>query len=201
MTVTVTEGPLTVRGVLFPAGTTELSENVVRGLRATVTTIDWTRLGSEAVGAVRMDFVGAFLSLLDGNLGDLLLAGWRTYAALTDAAQRTLVTGVPETVVLATHRVEHRAEPYVEVVRDGVEIARVTCTVTAGIEVTAVAARVQLGRLVALLSGEAAFRISLQLLGHTYEPAEPCQISLPIDLALGGGVQLVDPVTVVRARG
>ena len=199
MTVTVAEGPMTVRGVLFPAGSAELSENAGRGLRATVTTIDWTRLGGEAVGAVRTDFVGAFLSLLDTNLGDLLLAGWRTHAALTDAARRTLTTGVPETVVLATHRVEHRAEPYVEVLRDGVEIARVTCTITADIVVTAVAARVQLGRLVALHSGDATFRLSLQLLGHTYEPAEPCRISLPIDLVLGGGVQLVDPATVVTA--
>jgi hypothetical protein len=42
--------------------------------------------------------------LLEMELGELAVAGWRKHAALTAAAERTLATGSSEVVDLASHR-------------------------------------------------------------------------------------------------
>jgi hypothetical protein len=192
MTITIQDGPATVRSVLFPSGDSDLPKELDGGLAAAVTAVDWSRLTAATVGAVRSDFLDALHALLEVSLGDILVAGWQAHSALKAAAERTLQTGVAETVELVRHRIEHEASPYVQVLRDGVEVGRVTFTVTVDIEVSVVSARVQTARLVALHSGDATLTISLAFAGRTVAASEPHQIRLPVDVSLGDGVPLIE---------
>jgi hypothetical protein len=195
MTITINDGPVSVRGVLFPGGDDGLPPELDGGLTSTVTAIDWSRLGGATVAAVRSDVVDAVHALLEVSLGDILLAGWRAHGALKAAAERSLQTGVAETVELLKHRIEHEASPHVEVMLDGVEVGRLTLTITADVEVSVVSARVEMARLVALHSGDATLTISLDFAGRTVAKSDPHQLHLPLDVSLGDGVLLIEPPT------
>src|SRR6202044_3778886 len=67
---------------------------------------------------------GQAAGLLDVNLADVLVAGWREHHELTAAAQRTLaVPGSTELVSLATHQISTEQRPYVTVLVDGHRVA------------------------------------------------------------------------------
>jgi hypothetical protein len=64
--------------------------------------------------------------LLDLDLGDLVVAGWRKQAALAAAAKRTIaIPGSSEIVELATHRITSVHRPLVKLLINDVHVATV----------------------------------------------------------------------------
>ena len=190
MTTITHQHPTTVDQVLFPDGDTALVTAGAASL-AVAAAVGWANLTPATQGAVLRDLLRAVHAILDVNLGDLLIDGWRTHAALTEAAARTLKTGVPETVDLATHRIEHQTTPRVDLLRDGAEIGCVRCTIAATADVVAVCARVDAGRLVSLHSGDATLVVSLRLEDREVASSR-LQVHVPVDVRLGDGVWLVE---------
>jgi hypothetical protein len=69
-------------------------------------------LSAAALQAVNREVAAVIDRLLELDLGELLLAGWRRYSELTKAAQPTLAhPGSQEMVVLASHRVVSTHHP------------------------------------------------------------------------------------------
>ena len=66
-------------------------------------------------------------ALLDLDLGDLVIAGWRKQGQLAAAAERTAANpGSSEVVELATHRVSSVHHPFVELLVNDAHVATVT---------------------------------------------------------------------------
>ncbi|MGW2251082.1 hypothetical protein ACWCXH_12870 [Kitasatospora sp. NPDC001660] len=95
--------------------------------------------------------VGGFLRL---DMIDLLAGAWRTYAALTVAAERTLDAPRSEELVsLTRHRIRSVHHPTVNVLIDGVSVGTITVDVEVVFELDGVVAVVRGGRLVAVRAG------------------------------------------------
>jgi hypothetical protein len=89
--------------------------------------------------------------LLDLDLGDLAVAGWRRHAALTAAADRTRVNpGSSEVVDLAAHRITSVHRPYVELLLNDVHVATVRFELRVEFLVRALVATVRDGHVAAL---------------------------------------------------
>jgi hypothetical protein len=89
--------------------------------------------------------------LLDFDLGELAVGGWRKHAALTAAADRTRVNpGSSEVVDLATHRITSVHRPYVELLLNDVHIATVRFELRVLFLVRALVATVRDGHVAAL---------------------------------------------------
>ncbi len=192
MTAMTREDPTTVDQLLFPSGDAALVAAAGVGLAAAAAPIDWTGLTAATRGEVLRDLLGAIHAILAIDLGDILIDGWRTCTALKKAGARTVQTGVPEVVDLAQHHIEHSATPHVDVLRNGTEIGRVTCTITGSADITAVSARVVGGRLVSLNSGDATLIVTLRVEDRDVASSRPHRIHVPIDVRLGAGVWLVE---------
>jgi hypothetical protein len=92
--------------------------------------------------------------LLDINLIDMLIAGWRTYRDLTSAARRTLAQpGSKELVSLVTHRITAEQQPYVRVLVNGQPVVTVQLKFSVDFDVSALLAEITEGQLVAIHTG------------------------------------------------
>jgi hypothetical protein len=154
MTVTVPTRPLTTSAFLFggaqdPAQALAhaLKERGVLGtLGAALQALSQT--GREVAGG---EVAAVAQQLLDMELGELAVAGWRKHAALTAAAERTLANpGSSEVVDLASHRITSVYRPYVELLVDDVHVATVRFELRVQFVVRALVATVRDGRLDAL---------------------------------------------------
>jgi hypothetical protein len=89
--------------------------------------------------------------LLDLDLGEFAVAGWRKHADLTAAAERTLTNpGSSEVVNLASHRITAVFCPYIELLVDGVHVATVRFELRVEFLVKAVVATVRHGHVAAV---------------------------------------------------
>jgi hypothetical protein len=157
MTAAIPTRPLTASAFLF--GTAQdpgqalahvLKEQGVLGTLGAALQTD-PHAGREAAGA---QIATVAQELLDLDLGDLAVAGWRTHPALTAAAERTIANpGSSEVVNLATHRITSVHRPYVELLVNDVHMATVRFELRVEFLVRALVGRVRHGDLVALDSG------------------------------------------------
>jgi hypothetical protein len=153
MTAAVPTRPLTTSAFLFggaqdPAQALAhaLKEGGVLGtLGAALQALSQT--GREVAGG---EVAAVAQQLLDMELGELAVAGWRKHAALTAAAERTLATGSSEVVDLASHRMTSVYRPYVELLVNDVHVATVRFELRVQFVVRALVATVRHGRLDAL---------------------------------------------------
>jgi hypothetical protein len=154
MTAAVPTRPLTTSGFLFggaqdPAQALAhaLKEGGVLGtLGAALQALSQT--GREVAGG---EVAAVAQQLLDMELGELAVAGWRKHAALTAAAERTLANpGSSEVVDLASHRMTSVYRPYVELLVNDVHVATVRFELRVQFVVKALVATVRHGRLDAL---------------------------------------------------
>ena len=112
------------------------------------------KLPEAARDVAAREITAATADLLDINLIDLLIAGWRQYQDLTSAARRTLAApGSTELVQLATHRVSVSQRPYVALLVDGHQVATVQLSLSVVFDVIAVLARVRAGKLAGVHTG------------------------------------------------
>jgi hypothetical protein len=130
-------------------------------------------------------------ALLDVNLIDVLVAGWREHNDLTSAAQRTLaVPGSTELVQLATHRVTETQQPYVSVLVDDHRVATLNLDLSLVFDVSAVLAGISAGRLVTLHSGRCDITATLALEGVDITTNQ-ARLELPGVISVGGGIRLL----------
>jgi len=97
-----------------------------------------------------------------------MVGGWRTYAALTSAAERTLARpGSEEVVDVVTHRVTSKQQPYVDLFVDGVHVGTVHLELTAVFTVHALVALVMQGYLRGVRGGICDLDVTLSAEGIT----------------------------------
>ena len=131
--------------------------------------------------------------LLDLDLGDLVVAGWRKQGQLAAAAERTAANpGSSEVVELATHRVSSAHHPSVELLVNDLHVATVTFDLEVEFIVKALVATVRNGHLVSLHSGSCDVVATLaaegfQLASRRAHFELPLVVRWPLLLRLGGG--------------
>jgi hypothetical protein len=154
MTATILTRPLTTSAFLF-GGTRDpgqalahaLKEHGVLGALGPALQM-LSQTGREVAGS---EIATVAHELLDLDLGDLTVAGWRKHAALTAAADRTRVNpGSSEVVDLAIHRINSVHRPYVELLLNDVHIATVRFELRVEFLVRALALTVREGHVAAL---------------------------------------------------
>jgi hypothetical protein len=112
------------------------------------------RLSQAGRQAVDSEVATVANGLLDLDLSDLVVAGWRKQADLAAAAKRTIDNpGSSEVVELATHRITSVHRPSVELLINDIHVATVNFELRIEFVVRALAVTVRNGHVVSLHSG------------------------------------------------
>ncbi len=143
--------------------------------------------------------IAATMVLLQFDVIELLVDGWREHHDLTDAARHTLAkTGSTELVVLATHRITVSQQPSVDLVLNGERVETVQLELTIQFDISAAVAGVIAGMMTALHSGRCDITATLAIQG-----AEAIQrqkrIDLPGVISLNHGIRLLDEADYAKA--
>jgi|Tabmets5t2r1_1033131.scaffolds.fasta_scaffold04466_2 hypothetical protein len=196
MTTAIAAQPFTVSAFLFgedqdteQALAQALHEHGVLGSMGTA-----LELASEAGREAAADQVAVVAhGLLDLDLGDLVIAGWRKQGQLAAAAERTAANpGTSEVVELATHRVSSAHHPSVELLVNDVQVATVTFDLEVEFVVKALVVTVRDGHVVSLHTGACDVAATLaaegiQLASRQAHFELPLVVRWPLLLRLGGG--------------
>jgi len=133
----------------------------------------------------------AAAGLLDVNLIDVLIAGWRKHQDLTTAARRTLAApGSTELVDLATYQVTEEQQPYVSVLIDDLPPATLQLGLSVVLEISALLAGISAGRLIAVHSGRCDITGKLAMQGAD-AITKRAHSELPGVITLGQGLRLL----------
>jgi hypothetical protein len=171
MTSTTPAQPLTARGFVFDSATgagtvQEVGEAISRlgvarsALRAV------RRLSRSVLTTVDQEIGQVADGMLDIDLGDALVHGWRKHSALTDSARRTLARpGSEEVVLLASRRVTSTYRPHVDLLVDHRLVNSFEFELQLVFDVTGLAAVVRAGDLVALRGGDCLVTATMTLEG------------------------------------
>ena len=199
MTSATTQTGLTVRTFLLGGGSADntakirqlLSEHqVVSRCGGNLTKL--TQQGREAADE---QLASVTAGLLDLDLGDLLIYGWRTHERLVRAARQTRqMPGRREVVQLGTHRISSTHNPTIDLLIDGVKVHtfRFQLTVIFDIEVAALIIRD--GMLTALKAGDGAVTctLTLEMPGGDVELVnQQRKINLHLIINIGRGIPLL----------
>jgi hypothetical protein len=131
--------------------------------------------------------------LLDLDLGDLVVAGWRKQGELAAAAERTAANpGSSEVVELASHRISSVHRPFVELLINGHHVANVIFELDIEFVIKALVVTVSNGHVVSLHSGACDVAATLaaegiQLASRRAHLELPLVVRWPLQLRLGGG--------------
>ena len=131
--------------------------------------------------------------LLDLDLGDMVIAGWRKHRELAAAAEHTAANpGSSEVVKLATHRISSVHRPYVELLLNGTHLTNVNFELTIEFVVTALVATVRDGQVVSVRAGACDVVATLAAEGFRLASRRehlelPLVVRWPLLLHLGGG--------------
>jgi hypothetical protein len=196
MTTTAATHPFTVSAFLFGedqdpehALTQALHDHGVLGSTGTALELV-SEAGREAAGN---QVAVVANGLLDLDLGDLVVAGWRKQGQLAAAAERTAANpGTSEVVELATHRVSSAHHPSVELLVNDVQVATVSFALEVEFVVKALVVTVRDGQVVSLHTGACDVAATLaaegvQLASHRAHFELPLVVRWPLLLHLGGG--------------
>jgi hypothetical protein len=157
------------------------------------------RLATRIARQAAQDQVGAVADgLLNLDLGDLVIAGWRKQQRLADAAQRTAANpGSSERVQLATHRISSVHRPSVELLLNDTHLTDVNFELDVEFVIKALEVTLRGGRVVSRHAGECDVSATLTAEGvrlasqqRTYEL--PLVVRWPVLLHPGGGA---DPLS------
>jgi hypothetical protein len=148
------------------------------------------RLTSSTVTMIDGEVAGMARTLLDVDVGAVLVGAWRRYADLREAARRTAATpGTEEILSLATHRITSTHLPCVDLRLDGARVHTFRFRLEIVLDVSGVAAVVREGGLVGLQGGECAGSLFLYLdqepvaqRHRTWEPLVLVSLEPPVDL-------------------
>jgi hypothetical protein len=141
--------------------------------------------------AAAHELTAAAAGLLDINLIDVLVTGWRKYVDLTSAARRTLATpGSTELVQMVTHQVSASQQPYVAILVDGHQVATVRLGLSVTFDVSALLARVRAGRLVGVRTGNCDVTATLAI-DDIEVASKQAHLDLPGEITLGRELRLL----------
>lgn len=194
MTTAITTQPISASAFLFgdnkdsvKALAEALSDKgVVGSVSAALTNL--SRAGRGALGS---QIATVAHGLLDLDLGDLVVEGWRKFEDLTAAAKRTTaMPGSSEIVDLATHSITSAHQPRVEVFVNDARVATVRFELSATFTVKGVVATVRDGKLVSLHSGVCDVEARLVAQGQQLAKQHG-HFELPLLLRLGEGIPLL----------
>lgn len=194
MTTAITTQPLTAAAFLFGEGQDStaalaralVDQGVVGSLGSAVKNL--TRAGRTAVGGQISSIAHG---LIDLDLDNIIIGGWRKYADIMEAAKRTLAEpGSREVVELATHSISFRHQPYVDLIVNEVPVATIHFEMSLKFTVKGLVAAIRDGHLVNLHSGDCAVAGTLAAEGHQLA-TRAAHIQLPLLMRLGDGIPLV----------
>jgi hypothetical protein len=141
--------------------------------------------------AATREVTTATVGLLQLDLIDMLVAGWRKQQDLVAAARRTVnAPGSTELVELARHRVTCTESPYVNLVIDGATAFTVQLKLSVLFDVTVLTASVRMGRIVALHSGRCDVTSTLVIEGIEVATGRE-HFDLQLVVTLGNGIPLL----------
>lgn len=144
------------------------------------------------LAAVEREVATAMDGLLSANLVDLAEAGWKKYDALIQAAKRTRsAPNTEEVVAMATHKIDSRHHPCVELHVDGESIGTIEMTLQITFTMAAVLAVVKQGRLTAIKSGSCTVAGSLTVAGIEAAKKQR-RFDLPGAVRLRHGIALLE---------
>ena len=198
MTSAATQTGLTVRTFLLGSGSDDaakirqlLSENdVVRRCGG-----DLTRLTQQGREAAEEQLASVTAGLLDLDLGDLLISGWRTRERLVKAARQTRqLPGRREVVQLGAHRMTSTYNPTIELLVDGVRVHTFRFELTVIFDIEVAALIVKDGLLTALKAGDGVVTctLTLEMPGGDVELVnQQRKIHLDLIVNLGHGIPLL----------
>jgi len=199
MTSATTQAGLSVRTFLLGSGPEDDTTKIRQLLseRDVVSRCggDLTRLTQQGREAAEEQLASVTAGLLDLDLGDLLIYGWRTRERLVTASRQTRQTpGRDEVVQLGAHRITSAYHPTIELLIDGVKVHtfRFQLTVIFDIEVAALIIRD--GLLVALKAGDGAVTgtLTLDMPGEDVEVVnQQRKINLHLIINTGHGIPLL----------
>jgi hypothetical protein len=168
-----------------------LSENDVVGRCGK----DLTRLTQQGREAAEEQLASATAGLLDLDLGDLLIYGWRTRERLIKAARETRqIPGRQGVVQLGTHRITSTYNPTVELLIDDVRVHTFRFQLTVIFDIDVAALIVRDGLLTALKAGDGAVTgtFTLEMPGDDIDLAkQQRKINLHLIVNIGHGIPLL----------
>jgi hypothetical protein len=196
MTTAIAPQPFTVSAFLFgedqdteQALAQALHEHGVLGSMGTTLELI-SEAGREAAGN---QVAVVAHGLLDLDLGDLVIAGWRKQGQLAAAAERTAANpGSSEVVELATHRVSSAHHPSVELLVNDAHLATVTFDLDIEFVIKALVVTVRDGHVVSLHTGACDVTATLAVEGIRLASRRahfelPLVVRWPLLLRLGAG--------------
>lgn len=194
MTTTALNDTATVRDLLFGGMPVEPADALAESLsqHGTLKTVLPGFPGLTA--AVEREVATEAGRVLSLDLFDLALAGWKRYEALREAARRTREAPptTEEIVALATHRIESRHHPTIEVFVDGKSVATIAVELTVAFDMAGVLAVVRQARLTAIRSGNCTVTGKLAIKGTDVAQRQR-RFDLPGAVRLRHGVALLGP--------
>jgi len=142
--------------------------------------------------AVR-EITAATTGLLNIDLIEMLIGGWRKHHDLTAAARHTLAApGNTELVDLATHQVTTTEHPSVTVLVDGHQVASLQLSLSVVFTIGALTAKISAGRLAALHPGRCDVTVTLAI-QDTNVVTRQAHLQLPGVIPLRPGIRLLGP--------
>jgi hypothetical protein len=193
MTTIATVTPLTLRTLLFSEGAepvTTLAESMNAGGISNRLLGAIAGISSPARREVVRQVATVTLQTLDLDVVDLVIGGWRTHARLVAAARRTLaVSGSVEVVDLVSHSIRSVHRPYVSILLDGAQVARLDLELAVVFDIQALVGVVRAGRLVELQGGQCELTALLAAEGVQLALRHQ-SIDLRLALPLRTGIQL-----------
>jgi hypothetical protein len=191
--MTTLDIPVTADTILFgPSGAAGSLEDFLDARRLS----GWITSGAahltrDVHDALRNEICTTTDDLLNLDLVDVLVTGWRKHAALTAAARRTAAApGSSEVVDLATHHITMTQRPYIDLVCDGVRVGRVQLELRLDVTVAGLVAVVRAGRLAAAQAGHCTVTATL-LIENEQVAARSAHLDLPQAVRLGAGIPLL----------
>jgi hypothetical protein len=199
MTSATTQAGLTVRTFVLGSGS-EDDTSKIRQLLSEHDVVsrcggDLTRLTQHGRDAAEEQLASVTEGLLNLDLGDLLIYGWRTRERLVQAARKTRqIPGRREVVQLGTHRFTSAHNPTIELLIDGVKVHTFRFQLTVIFDIEVAALIVQHGQLTALKAGDGAVTctLTLEMPGGDVELVnQQRKINLHLIINIGHGIPLL----------
>jgi hypothetical protein len=198
MTTAPGNAGLTMRTVLLGSGPDD--EDKVRQLLSERDVIgkcggDLSRLSQQGREAAEEQLASVTAALLDLDLGDVLIWGWRSRERLLDAARQTRqLPGRREVVQLGAHRFTSTYNPTIELLIDGVRVHTFQFTLSVIFDVEVAALIVQDGLLTGVKAGDGVVTctLTLEMPGGDAELFNQQQkVRLNLIINLGHGIPLL----------
>src|SRR4051794_14204740 len=201
--------PLSAGQLLFPhASSSDPATTLARtlaekGARQTITK-GLRHLSASAARAIDSEVAAIASGLLDIDVGDALVLGWRKHAQLTQAGRRTLAApSSVEVVDLLTHRVTSSFRPSVDLMVDGVRVNSFEFDLSIVFDLTGISVVVKRGDLVIVRGGGGLVTAKLTLEGAQLAEAKH-HLDVEVVLPLRKPVPLTDRSALIpsqRQRG